>query len=58
MGEEWLDTGRLDLSRAEDFKEVFGLLDYACPVRCGDQTGVAIVECIPFGPYRPYGLGV
>ncbi len=58
MGEEWLDFGRLDLSKGEDFKEVFGLLDYACPVRCGDQEGIAIVECIPFGPYRPYGLGV
>jgi hypothetical protein len=58
MGEEWVDAGRLDLSQPNDFKEVFGLLDYAAKVRCGDQTGVGIVECIPFGAYKPYGIGV
>jgi hypothetical protein len=58
MGEEWIDAGRIDLAVGEEFKEVFGLFDFACTVHCGDQTGVAIVECIPFGAYRPYGLGV
>ena len=58
MGEEWIDAGRIDLSEGDSFREVFGLLDFACTVRCGDETGVAIVECIPFGAYKPYGIGV
>ena len=58
MGEEWLDTGSLDLADGDTFRELFGLFDFAATVRCGDQVGVGIVECIPFGAYRPYGLGV
>jgi hypothetical protein len=56
MGEEWLDTGRLDLSKPEDMAAVRGLFDFACKVRCGDEVGYAIVECIPMPPYKPYGL--
>jgi hypothetical protein len=58
MGEEWLDCDRLDLTDPETFREVYGLLDLACRVRCGDDTGIAIIECLPLGTYRPYGIGV
>jgi hypothetical protein len=58
MGEDWLDTGALDLSDPTQLSEVRGLIDYACTVRCGDEVGHAIVECVTHGTYRPYGIGL
>lgn len=56
MGEEWVDTGRVDLSDPEGRSKMVGLFDHACRVQCGDEVGYAIVECMPRPPYRPYGL--
>ena len=48
--QEWLETGILDLSSGETFREVYGLLAFACTVTCGDQLSVAIVESSPSVP--------
>jgi hypothetical protein len=56
MGAEWIETGALDLSDADTVHDVRGLTDTACRIRCGDEVGLAIVECWPWATYEPYGI--
>lgn len=57
MGDDWLETGHIDMADPAQRGPTRGLVDHACRVRCGDEVGIAIIECIPSGAYRPYGVG-